>query len=227
MVKDLIYRAGTWVLTLVLRILFRLQVVGRENVPEGRGALLVARHRSYWDIPLLIGALGGRHRIFFVARHTLLRNPFFHPFVSGFAIPVNRENFGRADYRKVLSALEAERIVGIFPEGTTHPTDQIRMGTIRFAEHTGQEFLPVRLEAEGSYPPRYPFGFPRITAWIGRPFALLDLERDPTAGGRTRRERYEELGRRLMDRIDRVGMHPDSVRPLAQVRSEMAAVKVV
>lgn len=203
--KNWIYRGGTGLLTLMLKALFRLRVVGRENVPHGRGVLLVARHRSYWDIPILIAALGGRNRIYFVARHTLLKNPFLYPFVKGFAVPINRENFGREDYRKVLQAIEADRIVGIFPEGTTRPTDQIRMGTIRFAEHTQREFLPVRLEAEGPYPPRYPFGFPRITAWIGRPFTLQELEQDLT-GDEMRRQRYEQLAHRLMNRLDQVGL---------------------
>ncbi|OGF53187.1 MAG: hypothetical protein A2Z21_04905 [Candidatus Fraserbacteria bacterium RBG_16_55_9] len=203
--KDLIYRASTWILTLVLKTLFRLEVVGRENIPKGRGVLLVSRHRSYWDIPILIAALGSRNRIYFVGRNTLLKNPFFYPFAKGFAILINREHFGREDYRKILAAIEADRIVGIFPEGTTHPTDQIRVGTIRFAEHTQREFLPVRLEAEGPYPPRYPFGFPHMTARIGRPFELNDLERDLT-GEEERRERYEHLGSRLMDRIDQVGL---------------------
>lgn len=204
MVKDLIYRAGTWLLTLLLKVLFRLRVIGRENVPQGRGFLLVARHRSYWDVPLLVAALGGHNRIHFLARHTLLRNPFFFPFVKAFAITIDRERFGREDFRVVLKAIEDDKIVGIFPEGTTLPTSQIRTGVIRFAERTQKEFLPVRLAAEGPYPPRYPFGFPRMTAWIGRPFTLSELEED-LAGGETRRERYERLGRALMERIDRVG----------------------
>lgn len=214
MIKDLIYRAGTGLLTLLLRLLFRLRVIGRENIPKVKGFLLVARHRSYWDIPLLIAALGGRNRIHFVARHTLLKNPFFYPFVKGFAILINREHFSREDYRRVLRAIEAERIVGIFPEGTTKPTNRIRLGAIRFAEHTGREFLPVRLEAEGPYPPRYPFHWPKITAWIGKPFHLSDLEKDLGVGGRIRRhEHYERLVQLLMERIDRAGpLTPEALK---------------
>ena len=206
MVKDLIYRAGTWFLTVILKVLFRLEVAGRENIPKGRGVLLVARHRSYWDIPILIAALGARNRIYFVGRNTLLKNPFFYPFVKGFAILIDREKFGREDYRKILEAIEANHIVGIFPEGTTRPTEQIRLGTIRFAEHTQREFLPVRLEAEGPYPPRYPFGFPRIKAMIGPPFTLSDLKGKSADGGKERRERYEQLGHLLMERIDQVDL---------------------
>ena len=87
---------------------------------------------------------------------------------------------------------------------TTRPTDQIRAGTIRFAEQSQREFLPVYLEAEGPYPPHYPFSFPRITARIGQPFTLRDLEGD-LVGIEERRERYERLGQLLLERIDQVG----------------------
>ena len=203
-IKSGIYRVGVPLLGLLLKPLFRLRVEGRENVPPGRGVLLVARHRSYWDIPLLLAALGGRNRIHFLARHTLLRNPFFYPFVKYFAIPINRENFGREDFRRVVRALEREKIVGIFPEGTTLPTDRVRIGVIKFAERSGRPFLPVRLETEGPYPPRYPFGFPRVRALIGKPFSLRELEAELT-GAESRRERYEKLARALMERVDRVG----------------------
>jgi len=203
-IKAVLYRIGIPLLGLLLKLLFRLRVEGRENVPRGQGVLLVARHRSYWDIPLILAALGGRNRIHFLARHTLLRNPFFHPFVKYFAIPINRENFGREDFRKVVRALEREKIVGIFPEGTTLPTDRVRLGVIKFAERSGRPFLPVRLDTQGPYPPKYPFGFPRVRALIGRPFSLQDLEAELT-GSESRRERYEKLARRLMERIDRVG----------------------
>ena len=210
-IKEIIYRIGIPILALVLKLLFRLEIRGRENVPEGHGALLVARHRSYWDIPILLAALGPRHRIYFIARHTLLKNLFFHPFVKHFAISVNRERFGIEDFRKIIRAIDEEKIVGIFPEGTTYPTDEVRIGVIRFAERSGKPFLPVRLETNGPYPPNYPFGFPRIRVWIGRPFPLDELREEMQLTDReSRAERYEKLARALMERIDRTGIQRDA-----------------
>ncbi len=211
--KTAIYRLGIPVLTLFLKLLFRLEVVGREHVPANQGVLLVARHRSYWDIPLLLAALGPRHRIHFVARHTLLRNPLFYPFVKYFAIPINRERFGMDDFRKVVRAIQDDKIVGIFPEGTTRPTPHVRVGAVRFAERAKKPFLPVRIEAHGPYPPKYPFRWPKVRVIIGRPFTLEALEREALTltgaeGGTTRQarhERYERLARALMARVDRVG----------------------
>jgi len=202
--RDLLYRFLAIVISLVVRPLFRLRVRGREHIPQ-RGFLLVARHRSYWDIPIVALALGGRHRIHFVARRTLLNeNRLLAVLVRWLAIPIDREHFRLEDWRKVLEAIQSGKIVGVFPEGTTQKPQRAHPGVIRFAERTGSEFVAVRLEARGPYPPKYPFRWPQITAYISAPFSLRDLEFDL---GETsdRHERYQKLADLLMDRIDRVG----------------------
>lgn len=204
MLKTIIYYLGTWVLQLFLKIIFRLRVQGRENVPGDLGILLVARHISYWDIPLMIGALGPSNRIYFIARDKLLKNVFFYPFVKAYAVPIDRDNFGREDFRKIIDVVESDKIVGIFPEGTTLENAEIRVGVLRFAERAKRQFLPIRLDNEGPYPPKYPFGFPRITARIGKPFGIGDLE-DQLSGEESRRERYEKLAELLMERVDQTG----------------------
>jgi len=204
--KDWLYRFLAMLVGIAARILFRFRVRGREQIPLQGGFLVVARHRSYWDIPLVAVALGGRHRIHFVARKTLLEeNKFLAFFVRLFAIPIDREHFRLEDWRKVLEALRSGKIVGIFPEGTTQKPQRAHPGVIRFAERTGSEFVAVRLEARGPYPPKYPFRWPQITAYISAPFSLRDLEFDL---GETsdRRERYQKLADLLMERIDRVGL---------------------
>ncbi|MFN4218928.1 MAG: lysophospholipid acyltransferase family protein [Candidatus Bipolaricaulia bacterium] len=210
--KDLFYRFLAILVSLVVRPLFRLRVRGREHIPQG-GFLLVARHRSYWDIPIVAIALGGRHRIHFVARKTLLQeNKFLAFFVRLFAITIDREHFQVDDMRKVLEAIKSGKIVGIFPEGTTQRPQRAHPGVIRFAERTGSEFVAVRLEAHGPYPPKYPFRWPQITAYISTPFSLRDLEFD-LGEVSDRHERYQKLADLLMERIDRVGLEQ---RPILQ-----------
>ncbi len=203
-IKGFFYWLLAPVLGVVVRALFRLRVRGLENLPQHGGFLLVARHRSYWDIPLLITVLGHRRRIYFVARKTLLdENPFLAFWVRHYAIPINREHFQVEDLRKVLEAIRSGKIVGIFPEGTTQNPQRAHPGVIRFAERTGSEFVAVRFEARGPYPPKYPFRWPQITAYISTPFSLRDLEFDLT-GTESRHERYQKLADLLMERIDRV-----------------------
>lgn len=211
--KDWFYRFLAALTVVVMWLFFRLRVLGRENLPRQGGFLLVGRHRSYWDVPLVAAAVGIRHRIHFVARHTLLQeNPFLAFFVRLFAITIDRENFRLEDFRKVIRALHEQKIVGIFPEGTTQNPQRVHPGVVRFAERTGSEIVPVRLAARGPYPPQYPFRWPQITAHIGAPFSLRDLEFDLHLNEKEdRRERYQKMADLLMERVDRTGTELQSV----------------
>lgn len=202
--RNLFYLVATGALGLICKMLFRLRFFGRENLPED-GAILIARHRSYWDIPLLAVAVGGRSRIHFLARKSLIEeNPFVGLFVKWYAIPIDRENFTRSDYRRVLEAIESQKLVGIFPEGTTQGADLPRLGVARFAERTGQKILPVNIVARGPYPPQYPFRFPRVEVRIGRLFRIERLT-EQLPPGLSRSDRYERLSLLIMERLDRVG----------------------
>ncbi len=148
-------------------------------------------------------AFGCLHRIHFIARKGLLKNPVFMPFVRLFSTTIGRENFTRDDFRRTLKSFRNERIIGIFPEGTTRSRGDAKAGAIRFARHTEKELLPVRVEARGPYPPRYPFHFPQVTVSIGKTFSVSDLEAEiaPTEG---RANHNLLLSKRLMERIDAV-----------------------
>lgn len=198
------YRVCASVLAIATKILFRSRFTGRENIPQG-GAIIVARHLSFWDIPLVAVALQVRRQVTFVARRTLNDDhPVLRPFINSFAIAVDRENFSLTDFKNVMKALKANKLVAIFPEGTIQQTGKVFPGVIRFAEQSGRDFLPLRLESrKGNYPPTYPFGFPAMTMKIGRPFSVRDLEFDLN-GQESKEARYERLSELLMERIDNV-----------------------
>ena len=187
-----------------LWVLFRLHVYGRERIAPDGHYIAVARHRSYWDIVLLVVAFGWRNRIHFIARKGLLKNPIFMPFVRLFSTTIGRENFTRDDFRRTLKSFRNERIIGIFPEGTTRGRVDAKAGAIRFARHAEKELLPVKIEARGPYPPRYPFHFPQVTVSIGKALSVSDLEEaiGPTTEERANRNLL--LSKQLMERIDAV-----------------------
>lgn len=195
-VRDFLYAILVALATPVVWGLFRLSVRGN---PSPRG-IVVAPHRSYWDIPILCVAFGPFRRIVFLARHGLLRNPAFAPFVWGFAVVINREDFGVKDFRKSMAAARRARWLGIFPEGTTRPGAKPKPGAIRFAELLNLPFIPVRIVAHGPYPPRPRWRFPRVEVRIGAPFTVEELARD-LPPDLPKAERYRLLSQRLMDRI--------------------------
>jgi 1-acyl-sn-glycerol-3-phosphate acyltransferase len=185
-------------------LLFRLHVHGKERIAPDRRYIAVARHRSYWDIILLVIAFGWQNRIHFIARKGLLKNPIFMPFVRLFSTTIGRENFTRDDFRRTLKSFRNERIIGFFPEGTTRSRVDAKAGAIRFARHAEKELLPVKIEARGPYPPRYPFHFPQVTVSIGKAFSVSDLEEEIGPSTEERANRNLLLSKRLMERIDAV-----------------------
>ncbi len=189
------------VLFVSAKLLFRLRVTGREIIKRGHGYIAVARHRSYWDIPIVAVALGPRNRVHFIARRGLMKNPLFYPLIRLYATAIDRENFSRSDFRNMVESIRREPLVAIFPEGTTRHASDAKAGAVHFAQLTDKELLPVNIVADGPYPPRYPFRFPRLTVTIGQPFSVEDLEKQPALSG-PRAERYRLLSERLMTRVD-------------------------
>ncbi len=198
-----IYAVIILLLLLPAKVLFRLRVRGKGEVEPGEGYIVIARHRSYWDIPLLITALGWQNRIHFIARKELRNNPFFRPLLKLFSTIIDRDNFSKTDFRSLLESFQHERLIGIFPEGTTKHAADVKAGAIRFARLTGKKLLPVKIATCGPYPPRYPFAYPRMTIAIGKAFNVSELETDlMCAGGRAGQNRL--LSERLMERVDAV-----------------------
>ncbi len=166
--------------------------------------MLVAAHRSYWDTALLGAACGPFRRITFLARHGLLRNPVLGPLVRLFAVPIDREAFGIADFRRALAVAKRARFLGIFPEGTTRPGAEPKPGAVRFADRLDRPLIPVNIVARGPYPPqrflRIPVRFPRIEVRIGSPITVAELGRGLSAD-LPRSDRHRVLTERLMGLI--------------------------
>ena len=200
--KDCSYGLLAFLLYLVTKPLFRLRVKGRGNIERNGEYIVVARHRSYWDIPIFVIAVGGWNRVHFIARGGLMKGNFLlQAVIRAFSTIIDRENFSKSDFRKILAAVKRERLVGIFPEGTTRRRVDAKAGAIHFAAVAERRILPVNIQADGPYPPRYPFGFPRVTVSIGRPFSVDELSGGIDAKAR-RAERYRLLSDRLMQRVD-------------------------
>lgn len=135
----------------VMTILFRPTVIGRENIPQEGGYILAANHLSFWD-PVFVGAFLTQRKINFMAKAELFRfKPFAALITACGAMPVNR---GSKDASAVLSMVELLKegnVLGIFPEGTRvrkGKKSNPKKGTVRMAQMAGVPIIPIHLDTK-------------------------------------------------------------------------------
>jgi 1-acyl-sn-glycerol-3-phosphate acyltransferase len=136
-------------LTPVLRLLYRVEVEGREHVPRRGAVILAANHRSFLDsifLPLVI-----RRRVTYVAKAEYFDDPKTAWFFRAVGqIPIRREG-GSASEGALAAAtevLEEGGVFGIYPEGTRTRdgyTHRGHTGVARLAARTGAPIVPVGL----------------------------------------------------------------------------------
>ncbi len=141
----------------LIRIWFRIRVIGSEKIPSRGGALLVSNHVSYVDA-LLIGCATHRFVRF------LMWKPYFemkllNPFLKLFqAIPVNPASPKQTirALRDACAELKRGELVGIFPEGSLTRTGHVQTfqrGIERIIECSPQTpVIPVYLDGLAAHP---------------------------------------------------------------------------
>ncbi|HUI47770.1 MAG TPA: lysophospholipid acyltransferase family protein [Acidimicrobiia bacterium] len=158
------------------RVLVRVRVEGRENVPRRGPLILAANHRSFLDsifIPLVV-----RRRVTFVAKAEYFddaKTAWF--FRSCGQIPIRREG-GSASERALTSATEvlhAGKVFAIYPEGTRTRDGFLHRGhtgVARLALRCNVPIVPVGLVGTDDVQPvdaRLPKLFRRVTVRFGEP----------------------------------------------------------
>ena len=183
-------------------VLFRVEVIGRENVPEA-GCLVVSNHLSWTDTIFVMYALPRAPRLWTMANETSVFNTRFKrwlmPKLCVFPIRRNRGLLDEQAVNRVYDLLNAGERVLIFPEGAYGKDGVLRPlkdGVGYFALNSGKPLLPVSLTGTGRLRP-----FSRVTVEIGVPFipdppTMWDLKERVAATVAAVRDRLGRMGRR-------------------------------
>jgi 1-acyl-sn-glycerol-3-phosphate acyltransferase len=179
------------ILAPIIRLLFRVNTQGVENLPKG-GYILVGNHLSYLD-PLAFAYsvyLHMKRTPHYFAKESLFRVPilgFLLPRVG--QIPVYRTGRGNEEPMSAAKAfLKAGQVVVVFPEGTlTRDPDLWPMrgktGAIRLAVEMGLPIVPAAHwgveKVLGPYTKRFsPNPFHVVNVKIGKPIRFDHLDKD-------------------------------------------------
>ena len=111
------YAFARWVVEVVCRTYWRVQIRGKENVPTSGAYVIAPVHRSNIDT-LLAGCLT-RRRIRFMGKDSLWKYRWTGALFSSLgAFPVHRGTPDREALRQCEAALAGGEPVVLFPEGT-------------------------------------------------------------------------------------------------------------
>lgn len=110
-----------------LSTLYKVDIIGKENIPKDKGVLLCCNHIHLVD-PLLLGSFIDRP-IHFMAKAELFGAPglkWLLPKLNAF--PVRRGMSDKQALRQGIKVLKEDKILGIFPEGTRSVSGQLQKG---------------------------------------------------------------------------------------------------
>ncbi|WP_458412673.1 lysophospholipid acyltransferase family protein [Schinkia sp. CFF1] len=122
-----LYRFGRALCAIYLKSLYKIEIVGMENIPKDGGVLLCSNHISNNDPPL-VGVSCPRD-ISFMAKEELFRMPIMKNIMHSIdAFPVKRGMSDRNALKAGLSLLKEGKVLGLFPEGTRSKTGELGQG---------------------------------------------------------------------------------------------------
>ena len=137
-----VVRAICW---LILKIFWRMEIIGIENLPQSGGLIIASNHVSYLDPAVLAASLN--RKIYFITKKEVFKNAFVSFILKNLnAISVDRGNADILAFKKAINILGEEKVLGIFPEGTRSSNgelQELKLGTIKIAMKTGVPILPV------------------------------------------------------------------------------------
>ncbi len=179
-----------------LKLLHRLEVHGRENLPADPSFMLVANHASHLDA-LVLGAvlpLRLRDQLFpLAAGDVFFETPAFSAFSATMlnALPVWRKNCGAHALKDLRQRLADEPTVFIlFPEGARSRDGnmlEFKPGVGMITAETSVPVVPCHLEGtfEAFRPETIVPRLKKVTVRIGKPRQFADV--------RNRRQGWEEI----------------------------------
>ena len=130
---------------LLLKIFWRMEIIGIENLPENGGLIIASNHVSYLDPAVLVASLN--RKIYFITKKEVFKNTFVSFILKNLnAFSVNRENVDILSFKKAINILREEKVLGIFPEGTRSlngELQELKLGVVKIAMKTGVPILPV------------------------------------------------------------------------------------
>lgn len=140
-----IVKGSIWV---YCKIVYRFDVIGKENIPKDGQVIICGNHRTFLDPPLIEVTCGRYAR--FLAKEELANNKFFALLGWVFeAILVKRDSKDVMALKESLKTLKDGNCLALFPEGTRNGLakgEKAKDGAAFFATRSGALVVPCGIK---------------------------------------------------------------------------------
>ena len=184
----------------IVRLIFRMRVIGRENEPEQGGFLVCSNHISAADPIIITAAMD--HQVCFMGKKELFKIPFLSWLMRSLGgFPVDRKGGDVGAVKHSIRLLEDGKCVGMFPQGTRHPGEEpratsVRNGAAMIAYHANATVLPVFIYRKDHTPKL----FRKTTVIIGKPVPFSAFAYDAEKTGE-----YARIAGEIFDHVCTLG----------------------
>ena len=138
------YKIALGFVAIIMKICFRVEYIGKENIPEENGYIYCANHICMLD-PILI-ACTSKTEFHFIAKEELMRIPVLGTILKHVnVIPVKRGTGDIGAMKKGIEVLNEKKNLIIFPEGTRSKTGKMgeaKNGMALLVKKTGCGIVP-------------------------------------------------------------------------------------
>lgn len=184
-----IYGFARGVVKYVLTPLFRVEIIGKENIPKDAGVIVCSNHISNFDPPV-VGMTFPRP-VYFMAKAELFKVPVLKTLLPKiYAFPVKRGLSDRDALRKGISILKEGGALGLFPEGSRSKDGKLGKGMAGvgfFALRSNAVIVPCAVI--GPYKP-----FKKLQVVYGKPIDVTEMKKERASSEEVTEVVMKEIG---------------------------------
>ena len=157
------------------KLVYRLEVQGKENIPKDNSYIIAANHLSTLDPPLVCGVMN-RGVAYMAKKELFQKGDKFEWLVKRLgAFAVDRNKPEIATFKTVKDILSTSWSLGVFPQGGIRPygsdINDLKKGFIVIAKNAKADIVPVAIGEFSGYPKLKPFTRRKVRLHVGKPIS--------------------------------------------------------
>ncbi len=186
-----------FVLRITTLLLYRVKVVGKENIEKGKPYILCPNHISNWDPPTIIASIK-RNDVYVLAKEEMFVNGFIKWLAKKVhALPVRRGKHDMKLLKDSVKVLKENHMILIFAEGTRNgmkKNGKIQNGAVLMSLMSGVPIIPVGIQSKTKYRP-----FTKVKINIGKPMDFSEYK-----DKKGEKETLDKLSKEVMNEMIRL-----------------------